>query len=172
MKGVVWITGRPASGKSTLARELCGLLDRRSVATEVVDSDEVRSHLTPRPSYDAEERTLVYRCIAYVARRLSSRSVAVVAATAHSRSLQQEAEAICGRIFWVLADCSLEACEARDPKGLYREARRAPSSTLPGVGVPFEAPPDAFRVATEDRVPPEDLEALAAATTSWALSQL
>jgi adenylylsulfate kinase len=158
---VVWITGRPASGKSTLARALVAEISARGVRATVVDSDEVRAVVTPRPRYTPEEREIVYRGLAYLAARLAREGiVAVVAATAHEASLRAEARRICEEQVgtplsqndegdtppaWLLvhARCPLVVCEARDPKGLYRRARANPHNTLPGLGVPYEEPADA-----------------------------
>jgi adenylylsulfate kinase len=161
--GVVWITGRPASGKSTLARALAAELSSRGAAATIVDSDEVRAVITPEPRYTREERAIVYRALAYLAARLAREGiVAVVAATAHEAATRDEARRICREegAGWLLvhARCPLAVCEARDPKGLYRRARSHPGGTLPGVGVPYEEPVDADVTVDTDR--PLDLEAL------------
>src|SRR5262245_46383351 len=142
--GVLWITGRPASGKSTLARALADELTSRRMRATVVDSDEVRAAITPEPQYSAAERELCYRALAYLASRLGrERIVAVVAATAHEATYRRWARELCPGLFLVYARCPLSVCEARDPKGLYRRARTESHSRLPGVGVPFEEPIDA-----------------------------
>lgn len=158
--GVLWITGRPAAGKTTLARALVEEFARRNIRAAVVDSDEARAAITPEPRYTDEERALFYRALAYVAVRLAAEGiVAVVAATAHravyrewARHLSRDA----GGWFLVYARCSEAVCEARDPRGLYRQARAEPETTLPGVGVAYEEPADADLVVDTDRpIPPE-----------------
>jgi adenylylsulfate kinase len=145
--GVIWITGRPASGKSTLARALADEFAARSICASVVDSDEVRAAITPKPRYTPKERELVYRAVAYLAARLAREGiVAIVAATSHRAEYRRWARAICPSFFLVYARCSLEVCEGRDPKGLYQRARADEQTTLPGVGVPYEEPADADRV--------------------------
>ena len=156
MSRVVWITGRPASGKTTLARAIVGELTRLGAHATLVDSDEVRAVLTPEATYTAEERRLVYRTIAYIAHRLDvAGTLPVVAATANDESLRAEAKRITGGHTLVLADAPLATCESRDPKGLYRRAREGLSATLPGVGVPFERPGDADLVVDTTNEPPE-----------------
>ncbi len=141
---VVWLTGRPASGKTTLARRLVAALTEASIPATLVDSDEVRAVLTPTPRYDDDERALVYRAIAYLARRLADEGVVpVVAATAHDAHLRSIARAIAPDLVLVHVDCPLAVCEARDPKGLYARARRSAEGHLPGVHVPYEVPDDA-----------------------------
>ena len=141
---VVWLTGLPASGKTSLARRLVTELAAHHVRATLLDSDEVRAVLTPEPSYEPSERALVYRALAYLARRLADEGVVpIVAATAHEPLLRAVAREIAGDLLLVHAACPLAVCEARDPKGLYARARAAPVGHLPGVHVPYEAPDDA-----------------------------
>lgn len=166
--GVLWVSGLPASGKTTLAHQVVDTLRRRGIEAALVDSDEVREVLTPSPTFRGQERRMVYRSIAHAAKGLSSEGiVAVVAATAHSHGLQEEAEAICGQLYWVLADCPQPICERRDPKGLYRKARADPENTLPGVGLPYEPPPAPLVVATEEPVPGDVVELLVDTFLQW-----
>ena len=149
--GVIWITGRPASGKSTLARALADELASRGIRASVVDSDEVRAAITPEPRYTPEERELVYRAVAYLASRLAREGiVAIVAATSHAAEYRRWARELCPGFFLIYARCPREVCEARDPKGLYRRARADERTTLPGVGVPYEEPKDADRIVATD----------------------
>jgi adenylylsulfate kinase len=149
--GVLWITGRPASGKSTLAQALEAEFTARGVHATILDSDEVREVITPEPTYTPEERALVYRALAYTAARLAREGiVAIVAATAHEARFRDWARRISPGWFLVYARCPLAICEARDPKGLYRRARADAATTLPGIGVPFQEPTDADAVIDTD----------------------
>jgi adenylylsulfate kinase len=156
------VTGRPASGKSTLARALAAELATRGIHATVVDSDAVRAVITPEPTYSAEERALFYRALAYLAARLAREGVvAVVAATAHASEYRRAAQEMAPHWFLVYARCPLAVAEARDPKGLYRRARADPHPTLPGVGVPYEEPADAdWVVDTDVAVTPEEVAAI------------
>lgn len=152
MSHVVWITGRPASGKTTLGRALVTALRERGTRAALVDSDDVRAAVTPQPTYSADERAMVYRAIAYVARRLADEGVvAIVAATAHEEALRRAAHEVCGSWFLIYARCSPETAERRDPKGLYRTARAATHGAMPGVHVRFEEPADADLVVDTER---------------------
>jgi len=149
---VIWITGRPASGKTTLAKRLVVALEARGHRATLIDSDEVRAVITPHPTYSPEERSIVYRAIAYLARRASEWSVVpVVAATAHDPELRAAARAIVPDMLLVHARCPLSVCEARDPKGLYRRARANPVGAMPGIHVPWFEPDDADVVIDTDR---------------------
>lgn len=160
--GVLWITGRPASGKSTLAQRLVDELRRRGVRATRIDSDEVRAIITPEPRYTPEERALFYRALAYLAARLAQEGiVAVVAATAHEEEYRRWARTLCPLWLLVYARCPLAVAEARDPKGLYRRARADAHTTLPGVGVPYEEPADAdYTLDTDRPIRPEDVNAV------------
>ena len=163
----LWITGLPASGKTTLALRLCTALQGRGVRAALVDSDEVRSAITPAPRYSPDERLLVYRAIAYVAARLGAEGIVpVVAATAHDERLRRAVRELLPEMFLVFASCPIEECERRDPRGLYARAReetlQAGHTTLPGVGVAYEPPPDADLVVdTSCRVPQSTIELIA-----------
>lgn len=159
---VLWITGRPAAGKSTLAAALVERLESCGKPAAIVDSDEVRRAVTPSPTYSSEERAQLYRSLAYLASRLAEHGiVAVVAATAHERAFREWAREICPGLCLIYAECPLESCRERDPKGLYAAAVGDPNSRLPGIGVPFEPPADADLVVdTSAPVPPERLSEL------------
>jgi sulfate adenylyltransferase len=139
---------------------VCTALMARGVRATLVDSDEVRSAITPEPSYSREERLTVYRAIAYIAARLAAEGIVpVVAATAHDEHLRNAIRAIAPATFLVHASCPLEECERRDPRGLYAEARARAAlhgeTTLPGVGVVYEVPRDADLVIDTSSIVPQ-----------------
>ena len=162
MSGVVWITGLPASGKTTLARALIEELEARALRATLIDSDEARTHLTPQATYSAHERTMVYRAMAYAARRLAEQGViVVVAATTHSKALRDEARAIVPQMLLVHARCPLAECKRRDPKGLFLAAHADAHGSMPGVHVDYEEPVDAdATIDTFDTVRVSDLNAI------------
>lgn len=164
---VVWLTGLPASGKTTLARAIVATLTARGVPATLVDSDETRAVLTPRPTYDPAERALFYRALAYLARRLDEAGVVpIVAATAHSRATRDEARSITGGLFLVHTRAPLSVCEARDPKNLYRDAHARERGSMPGVHVPYEPPADAdLEVDTTSDTPAAGAQAVIDALT-------
>lgn len=167
MTRAIWITGLPASGKTTLALRICTALQGRGVRAALVDSDEVRSAITPTPIYSIDERLIVYRAIAYVASRLVEEGIVpIVAATAHDLRLRRAAREILPDLFLVHARCALEECERRDPRGLYARARANEAlhaqTTLPGVGESYQEPDDADLVVdTSSRVPQAIVERIA-----------
>jgi adenylylsulfate kinase len=138
---VLWLTGLPASGKTTLAIEIRKRLAERGVTAELLDADELRKILTPHPDYTDRERDWFYGVLVYLAELLSKHGVAVlVAATAHRRAYRDEARRRLARFVEIYVECDIETCRRRDPKGLYAAARRGDIASLPGEQVRFEAP--------------------------------
>jgi len=137
----VWVTGLPASGKSTITRALVDELKSRGIDVAVLESDALRQVLTPRPSYSEEERDAFYRALAYVGTILVAHGVPVVFdATANRRAYRSRARAAIDRFIEVYVECPLDVCRARDPKGLYQKARSGGTTTLPGVQAEYERP--------------------------------
>ena len=137
----VWLTGLPASGKSTIARRLKALLALRGVRAVVLESDDLRRLFTPNPRYDATDRDRFYGALADLARSLAEDGVPVlVAATANLRAYRDRSRAGISRFLEVFVDCPLPVCRARDPKGIYRRAAAGTASNVPGVSAPYEPP--------------------------------
>lgn len=138
MSFAVWLTGRPASGKSTIARALVEALDARGLPVALLESDVLRTQITPFARYDEAERELFYGALVALGEHLVRQGRAVVFdATANRRRYRDAARSRIGAFFEVHVDTPLETCRARDPKGLYR---RADVAALPGVQVPYEPP--------------------------------
>lgn len=160
---VVWITGLPSSGKSTLAARVVERLRADGMAAALLDGDQVRGALDPRPGYDPESRSRYYGTLARLAALLARQGlVAVVAATAHRRAFRARARAVAPRFIEVFVDVPLEVCAARDTKGLFAAARRGTVTELPGVGSGFEPPlaPDVVADGGEDATAPAVVAAL------------
>lgn len=137
---VVWFTGLPASGKSTLARELQTHLRERGQLTCVLDGDVVRGLLAPLVGYSDRERDAFYATLAGLAAELARQGITVlVPATAHRRAYRQRARELAPRFVEVWVTTPLADCQAHDDKGLYAAALTSPGS-LPGVGKPYEVP--------------------------------
>ncbi len=156
----VWITGLPASGKSTLVAAVKVQLQARHVNVAVLESDELRKIFTPEPHYDERERDGFYRQMVYVGALLTSHGVPVLFdATGNRRQYRQLARHEIPRFLEVYVDTPLETCVARDPKGIYRQARGGEASTVPGMQAKYEAPEDPDVTVHGDR---ESAEAAAA----------
>ncbi len=137
----VWLTGLPASGKTAIARALLARLQERGIDAAVLESDVMRTQLTPRPRYDEPERELFYEALAHLGEFLVDRGVPVIFdATANRRAYRDRARARLARFVEVFVNCPPDVCAARDPKGLYRKARQGGAPSLPGTGSAYEAP--------------------------------
>ncbi|HEY6010716.1 MAG TPA: adenylyl-sulfate kinase [Nitrospirota bacterium] len=142
----VWITGLPASGKSTIARELVKQLAALNMHAVVLESDEMRRILTPEATYSSEERDRFYRMMTLIGNLLVRQNVNVIFdATANRRAYCDYARGIIPRFMEVHVRCPLELCMKRDPKGIYSRAAAAGTGSVPGMQVPYETPltPDA-----------------------------
>ena len=137
----IWITGLPASGKSTIARALKPQLEASGLTVEVLESDQVRRVLTPEATYSQAERALLYRALALMGAKLVAHGVTVIFdATATKRVYRDFARNLIPRYIEVAVECPLEICMQRDYKGTYQRGQRGESSTVPGLQEPYEAP--------------------------------
>ena len=137
----VWITGLPASGKSTITRALKSRLAACGVDAAVLESDELRKILTAHPRYDEEERDAFYAQMAWIGKLLVRHGVPVIFdATGNRRIYRDRVRREIPRFIEVFVDVPLEICMARDPKGIYRSAREGGSATVPGLQAAYEPP--------------------------------
>ncbi len=137
----LWITGLPASGKSSIVARLTPKLQALGIEAEVLESDAVRRILTPSPTYSIEERDLFYRSLAFMGSRLLAHGVNVIFdATASRRAYREFAKTLMPQLLEVSIECPLEVCMQRDKKGTYRRGLEGKSATVPGLQEPYEAP--------------------------------
>ena len=142
---VVWLTGVPAAGKSTIAN----LLDRRLHSLErhtyVLDGDNIRGGLNRDLGFTDTDRAENIRRTAEVARLLVDAGVIVIAALIspfeHERQMARELFGA-GEFIEVFVDTPLSEAEARDPKGQYERARRGEIEQFTGIDSPYEPPTD------------------------------
>ena len=137
----VWLTGLPASGKSTVARALAAELAGKGIRAAVLESDAVRREITPNAIYGEAERDAFYATLAYLARMLVLHGVPVIVdATANRRTYRDRARAAIPRFLEAHVRCPLAVCQARDPKGIYRRGADGTAQNVPGVSAPYEPP--------------------------------
>lgn len=144
---VVWITGRPSSGKSTLAAALQAKLTARGKPSLLLDGDELRELLGAH-DYSPAGRARFYATLGALA-ALAARQglVVIVPATAHRRAYREQARAASPRFLEIYVTTPVEECARRDPKGLYVRARTDPELELPGLTVAYEPPSEPDVVA-------------------------
>jgi adenylylsulfate kinase len=137
----VWLTGLPASGKSTVARALAAELAGKGIRAAVLESDALRREITPNASYYDAERDAFYATVSYLAGVLVSHGVPVIVdATANRRAYRDRARKAIPRFLEVHVRCPPAVCQARDPKGIYRRGADGTAQNVPGVSAPYEPP--------------------------------
>jgi adenylylsulfate kinase len=154
----LWMTGLSGSGKSTITDILVGEFAKRQIPLEVLDGDVVRENLSKGLGFSKEDRDTNIRRIAFVADLVSKHGTPVItAAISPYRAIRDEArELMNGRMIEVYVATSLEECERRDVKGLYKKARAGEIPEFTGVSDPYEPPENAeITLETEGRTPEE-----------------
>lgn len=153
----IWLTGLPASGKTTLAEGVARALRDRGHAVQILDSDDLRDHLTPSPTYSPQEREWFHRVVAFIAKLLTQNGVnVVIAATANRRRYRRPAREGIEHFAEIYVRCSLETCMERDSKGIYQKALDGRASTVPGLQVRYEPPEDPALVVDTESTSPEE----------------
>jgi adenylylsulfate kinase len=143
-KGVtLWFTGLSCSGKSTLATEVEKRLYERGYLTYILDGDNIRHGLNRNLGFSPEDREENIRRIGEVANLF--RQAGIINMTAFispyradrkkARDLAKE-----GEFIEIFCRCSLEACERRDKKGLYKKAKDGEVPEFTGISAPYEEP--------------------------------
>ncbi len=158
---VLWFTGMSGAGKSSLSQPVTEALRARGLRVELLDGDEVRTHLSAGLGFSKEDRDTNVRRIGYVARLLARNGcVGVTAAISPYRSIRAEqrqlAEEQGAGFVEVHMDCPLEVLEKRDVKGLYKKARAGEIDNFTGISDPYEAPEAPEVVVRSDRDSIED----------------
>ncbi len=139
---VLWFTGLSGSGKSTLANAVSARLHVDGVHTYVLDGDNIRHGLNRDLGFSPDDRVENIRRIGEVANLFAdSGCIVTTAFISPYRRERRLAREIAGASFVEIYACpTLEICEARDPKGLYKKARAGEIPEFTGVSAPYEAP--------------------------------
>ncbi|CAB3776423.1 Adenylyl-sulfate kinase [Paraburkholderia caffeinitolerans] len=131
------------AGKSTIAHALVERIQSLGLRATILDGDALRTGLNSDLGFSEAERTENLRRVAHVAALFCKEGFIAVAATISPEVAHREnARRIVGResFLEVFVDTPLYVCEERDPKGLYRRARRGEIPQFTGIGSPYEAP--------------------------------
>ena len=140
---ILWFTGLSACGKSTIANAVDRKLHDAGVHTFVLDGDNIRMGLNKNLGFSADDRAENIRRIGEVAKLFAD--AGVITATAFISPYladRDKVRALMGQggFIEVYVNASLETCEARDPKGLYKKARAGEIKSFTGISDPYEAP--------------------------------
>ncbi|SHM72068.1 adenylyl-sulfate kinase [Gracilibacillus kekensis] len=140
---VLWFTGLSGSGKSTLTVALENALHERGVRSYRLDGDNIRHGLNANLGFTPDDRKENIRRIGEVSKLLNDAGLFTL--TAFISPYQEDRDKVRqiipdGEFIEVYVKCSLESCEARDPKGLYQKARSGEIKGFTGIDAPYEEP--------------------------------
>jgi adenylylsulfate kinase len=158
MSWVVWITGLPGSGKSTVSMAV-----KRKVPDAVIlRMDELRKVITPEPTYSDEEREYVYRAIVFSAHTLyKTGHNVIIDATGNKKSWRTLSRQLIPEFYEVYVRCPLEVCREREkariethsaPRGVYEKGEKG--HPVPGIQTPYEEPERPEVIIDTDRESP------------------
>jgi adenylylsulfate kinase len=139
--GLIWFTGLPSSGKSTIAHHLEKELFERGIRCYVLDGDNVRHGINSNLGFSREDRKENLRRIAELAKLFVDAGIVLLAAFVSPYKEDREfvrAKVLPENFFEVYVKCSPETCEKRDPKGNYSKARAGIIKNYTGVSAPYE----------------------------------
>jgi len=152
---ILWFTGLPSSGKSTIANELEHVLNKRGAHTYVLDGDNVRHGLNKNLGFSKEDRKENIRRVGEVAKLFVDAGILPITAFISPfkedrdmvRALMKE-----GEFIEVFIKCPLEVCMERDPKGLYKKAIAGEVKDFTGISHPYEEPSNSEIVIKTDKI--------------------
>ena len=140
---LLWFTGLSGAGKSTVANAVDHLLNRRGVHTYVLDGDNIRMGLNKNLGFSPDDRTENIRRIGEVGKLFADAGLVTMTAFISPYKADRDAARALfdeGRFLEVYVKASLDTCEARDPKGLYKKARAGEIKGFTGIDAPYEEP--------------------------------
>ena len=171
---VLWFTGLSGCGKSTIANAVDQLLHERGVHTFVLDGDNIRMGLNKNLGFTPADRTENIRRIGEVSKLFADG--ATIVSTAFISPYKADRDMVRallpqGEFIEILVQASLDTCESRDPKGLYKKARAGEIKDFTGISAPYEAPENPEIVLDSDNKGIEELarEVIAYLTTKGIL---
>ena len=164
MSWAIWITGLPGSGKSVIAEKVRNIFAERGINVKVLELDEIRKFITPKPSYSEDEREIVYASLVYMANLLvESGKPVIIDATANRKKYRERARENIHIFAEVYVKCSLDTCMEREerrkakyaPSGIYERVKEE-GATVPGVNVPYEEPENPEVVVNSEEMSVEE----------------
>ena len=144
---VIWFTGLSGSGKTTLASLLEKKLFELNYFCQILDGDNVRSGINKNLMFTDEDRVENIRRIAEVSKLFMNCGIILLCSfISPTNEIRKMAKDIVGEddFLEIFIDTPLEVCESRDPKGLYKKARKGEIKNFTGISSPFEIPENPF----------------------------
>ena len=140
---LIWFTGLSGSGKSTLANLVEIALHKKGLSTYILDGDNIRQGINKDLSFSPEDRTENIRRIAEISNLMLDAGVLTLAAfiSPYIKDREGVQNIVKAENFIeIYVNTSLEECERRDVKGLYKKARAGEVKNMTGISAPYEAP--------------------------------
>ena len=151
---VIWLTGLSGSGKTSIAAWLEKKLNDEGYLTQVLDGDNVRAGINNNLTFTEEDRLENIRRISEVSKLfLNCGIITINSFVSPTKAIRDSAKEMIGEddFLEVYINTSLEECEKRDVKGLYKKARKGEIPNFTGISAPFEAPKNpALIIETEN----------------------
>ncbi len=153
----IWITGLPASGKSTIASLLKDHLKSKNVTAIVLDGDEIRKTVSKDLGYSPEDRKEHNRRVIEIAKLLVKNGITtIIPLISPYRETRELARKEIPNFVEVYTKASLEVCMKRDPKGLYKKAQAGEISNMTGIQSPYEEPTNPELILDTEKLTPQE----------------
>ena len=158
---VIWLTGLPCSGKTTIADGVEKELHKRGFFTQFLDGDNVRAGINNNLGFSEEDRKENIRRIAEVSKLfLCNGIITINCFVSPTREIRNQARNIIGKddFIEVYVNTPVEVCESRDIKGLYKKARKGEINDFTGINAPYEPPENpALEIKTNEQTIEESI---------------
>jgi len=138
---VIWLTGIPASGKTTIATLLMDYYKQKNLPVDILDGDEIRKTLSSDLGFSEKDRKEHNRRVIFVAKLLAKNGVTtIIPLISPYRETRELARNEIPNFVEVWVKASIDECKRRDPKGLYKKALAGEITNLTGLQAPYEEP--------------------------------
>jgi len=155
---ILWFTGLSGSGKSTIANELEKKLYEKGKLTVLLDGDNIRHGLCSGLGFSVEDRKENLRRVREVAKLFCDNAIiTLVSFISPFKEDRELARKLTGKDFIeIFVDCTIEECEKRDPKGLYKKAKNGEIKDFTGIGQEYEKPDNPEIIINSDQMTVEE----------------
>lgn len=151
--GVIWLTGLPSSGKTTIATELINVLTRKGYNVQAFDGDQIRNAINLQ-GFSRNERNQHVKTIGYIASILEKNGIiSVVSLVSPYRDSRDFVRKVTSNYFEIWVSTPLEECIRRDTKGLYKKALEGKIEYFTGISDPYEPPEKPELIIDTTKIP-------------------
>lgn len=138
---VIWLTGLPCSGKTTISKKLEKYFLKKHLPVQILDGDSVRKNICKDLGFSKADRDKNIERVAYIAQMLANNKINVIISfVSPYKRMRAFARKICPNFVEVYVKCSIEECIRRDAKGMYKKALAGKIKDFTGIQDPYEEP--------------------------------